>query len=285
MLTLLRVNPYFSCEKGSQKVHSGKSSHARIESWFCCWCVMQIALFIPTTAESYAIDLSPTSHYGDAWSKPGMLAASHRAGWWGLSRLLFVCTLEPLFIQKHVLQGSTVALIVWSERALLSPGSDIMRVSALHMICSSLKQDTWNSPGPKKVQQAAPARRYTRSSSVWAGRGGEGNGISGTCERTHPFTTWTLAFQFHYFPGVQRGRLWVTAFVICIALPASEWSSDHAVFSYWDSICWRILSLSSRESGNQDRSYTSINKSVCPTNPQSAQFCYTWCIALPRRAN
>lgn len=29
-----------------------------------------------------------------------------------------------------------------SERTLLSPESDIMRVSALHMICSSLKQDT-----------------------------------------------------------------------------------------------------------------------------------------------
>lgn len=95
------------------------------------------------------IYLSPTSHYGEAWSKPWMLAASHRAGWWGLSRLLFVCTLEPLFILKHVLQGSNVALIVWSERALLSPESDIMRVSTLHMIYSSLKQDTWNSRGLK----------------------------------------------------------------------------------------------------------------------------------------
>lgn len=93
------------------------------------------------------IYLSPTNHYEEAWSKPWMLAASHRAGRWGQSRLLFVCTLEPLFILKHVLQGSTVALIVWSERALLSPESDIMRVSTLHMICGSLKPDTWNSPG------------------------------------------------------------------------------------------------------------------------------------------
>lgn len=91
------------------------------------------------------IYLSPTNHYGEAWSKPWMLAASHRAGRWGPNRLLFVCTVEPLFILKHVLQGSTVALIVWRERALLSPESDIMRVSALHMICSSLKPDTWNS--------------------------------------------------------------------------------------------------------------------------------------------
>lgn len=97
--------------------------------------------------------------------KPWMLAASHRAGWWGLSGLLFVCTLEPLFILKHVLQGSTVALIVWSERAFLSPESDIMRVSALHMICSSLKQDTWNSPGLKLCNTQHWVRWYTPSSS------------------------------------------------------------------------------------------------------------------------
>lgn len=121
-----------------------------------CRCVMQMELFIHTTMESY----KPVTHKPLRWG----LIKTLNVGSFPQSRVMraeqatFVRTLEPLFLQKHVLQGSTVALIVWSERALLSPGSDIMRLSALHMICSSLKQDSWNSPGLKQCNSTGSSR-------------------------------------------------------------------------------------------------------------------------------
>lgn len=84
-----------------------------VESWFWCWCVMQIELFIHTAMESYI----PVTH------KPlrrGLIKTSN-VGSFPQSRVMraeqatFACTLEPLFILKHVLQGITVALIVWSK--------------------------------------------------------------------------------------------------------------------------------------------------------------------------
>lgn len=190
-----------------------------------------------------------------------MLAASHRAGWWGLSRLLFVCTPEPLFILKHVLQGSTVALIVWRERALLSPESDIMRVSALHMICSSLKQDTWNSPGLKLCNTQHWVRWYTPSSSCQVPAGV----ARVMCFRAREIDPESVHSQPEdwlsslIIPSRDRSRFWMDALggFHCLAIVWIKLCM-RCFFHIQTHICWRILSLSSREAGNQDRHYAYI---------------------------
>lgn len=140
------LNEYLSCEKVFQKVHFGKSSShtCTLKVGFdadvlCKWSY----LFTQPWSRIY---LSPTNPYGEAWSKPRMLAASHRAGWWGLSRLLLY-VLWSLFSYWSMSSKAAPWLWLYGVKGPPSPGSDIMRVSVLHMICSSLKQDTWNSTG------------------------------------------------------------------------------------------------------------------------------------------
>lgn len=143
------------------------------ESWICLWCIMQIKLFIPGTAASYTCHPQPlrrglikTLSVGSFPSREVM------RGWAGY---FFVCVLrEPLFILKHVLQGSSAALIVWSERALLSPGSDIMRVSSVRTISSGLLETTraWNSTtnSADSFCTHAPARASEGWQGGWAVR-------------------------------------------------------------------------------------------------------------------
>lgn len=83
-----RLNVYLSCEMVFQKVHFGKSSShtCTLKAGFDADVLCKLSyLFTQPWSRIY---LSPTNPYGEAWSKPRMLAASHRAGWWGLSRLL-----------------------------------------------------------------------------------------------------------------------------------------------------------------------------------------------------
>lgn len=132
-----------SCEIQSQKPYEcrtwakKKSSFIDPESWICWWCIMQIKLFISTTTVSYTCHPQPLRQglikNLERWQLP---TERGDEGW---ARYFLYVLWEPLFTLKHVLQASSMALIVWSERALLSPGSDIMRVSLLHMICGSLR--------------------------------------------------------------------------------------------------------------------------------------------------
>lgn len=62
-------------------------------------------VYIPVTHKPLRWGLIKTSNVGSFPQSRVMRA----------EQATFVCTLEPLFILKHVLQGSTVALIVWSK--------------------------------------------------------------------------------------------------------------------------------------------------------------------------
>lgn len=129
---------------------------------------MQIKLFISATAVSYTCHPQPLRRGLIKTLSVGSFPPREvMRGWAGY---FFVCVLwEPLFILKHVLQGSSTALIVWSERALLSPGSDIMRVSSVHTISSGLLETTRARNSTTNSADSFCTHGSVRSSEGWQG--------------------------------------------------------------------------------------------------------------------
>lgn len=147
---------------------------------------MQIKLFISATAASYTCHPQPLRRGLIKTLSVGSFPPREvMRGWAGY---FFVCVRwEPLFILKHVLQGSSTALIVWSERALLSPGSDIMRVSSVRTISSGLLETTRARNSTTNRADSfcthAPARSSEGSQGGRAGNkaGGHAGLVAGLC--------------------------------------------------------------------------------------------------------
>lgn len=135
---------------------------------------MLIKLFIPSTVVSYTCHPQPLQQ---AWSKPWMLAASHRERWCGLSMLLFcvysrasihteACPLRQLRgFDSMEWEGPPLPRVWYNESKLTKHDLQLSQIS----YSKWLESET--------VQQTALIHLYTCSRSVSCAPHGGGEGV------------------------------------------------------------------------------------------------------------
>lgn len=109
--------------------------------------------------------LSHHSHYAQAWSKPWVLAASHRERWWGAERATFfcVCTLRAAIHTEVCPPRQLLGFdsMEWEGPPLPRVWYNESRLSAQH-----LERATWNGSSSKQHNKQRWFILYTCSGSA-----------------------------------------------------------------------------------------------------------------------